>query len=123
MGFIFNGLKATITITGAVQTGLKVPAAGQTIRTACGNSTIDGSYSTLVTPTGGKIFYVTDFYLGSASGTFTIADSGTAKLILSPDGVGPLFFSLQTPLPISTTLQVKWTSSSAMNWTFVGYEQ
>lgn len=126
MGFIFNGLKAAVTISGTVATGLPQASSVQTQKSYIGiadNQT--GSYVTKLTPTAGKTFYLTDIFI-SQLGTYklSVADNGTEKFVgygLQASGVCQISF--KTPIPFTTTLQSKGVGfTGAIDWQVFGFE-
>jgi len=125
MGFQFNGLKAAVTISGTVATGLAQPSSSQAVVSYSGSPVLDTTYQTLITPTATKTFYLTDIILPN---TFTLnillSDNGTQKLLVRSGNVDqPIVISLNTPIPFTTTVQAKVSSGNGTApMTLVGFE-
>lgn len=107
--FIFGGLKATVSITGAVSTGVTVLGSNQTFINYSASESTNAGYKTVITPTAGKIFYLSDIVIqGGGNITLYIADNGTEKIqIFTGSTSQALNIHLNAPIPISTTCQIK----------------
>lgn len=126
MTFQFNGLNAQVTISGVVQTGLNQPASNQTIRNYSSISTaLTTNYQTFLTPTAGKIFYLTDIILCHSSAQVFLSDNGTEFLNVQESNgtsITPTIINLKTPIPIVTALQMKSNGSNTIGASLIGFE-
>ena len=109
MSFQFNGLKAAVSISGTVATGLVQPSATQTPLYYSANEGVNAAYATKLTPTAGKTIYLTDLVVqGGGSIIVYIADNGTEKFeMFTGTASQSLIVHFVTPIRISTTLQLK----------------
>lgn len=128
--FIFGGLKAQVTLSGAIQVGLAQPAATQTVKHGTADLNINTTYLDVYTVTGGKTFYLTSVVIANA-GTipnqkFTISDNGGSALhSLAGTDAAPNQATAEfiTPIPISTKLQIKCnTLSNNCTVSYHGFE-
>lgn len=123
--FIFGGLKAAVSISGTVSTGLNEPSSNQSIRTYSGSPALNTAYQTLLTPTGGKVYYLTTIIWSDVNGgDVYFADNGTEllKFTVQAGGQSPKVINLTTPIRIATTVQVKTQFSATQPVCFVGFE-
>jgi len=128
--FIFNGLKAAVTISGSVATGYTAPAANQTQKQVHYTSNLTSSYADVLTVTGGKTLYITsvDYYatgaLGGASFPIFLSDNGTQIFCF---GIGTVqnhtHVSFPVPLAFTTKAQVKADNTHSGYLTLIGFEQ
>jgi len=123
MGFSFNGLKAAVTISGTVATGLSQPSSTQTIvqKTATGTLTT-GNTATLHTVTLNKTLYVQSLVITLSSGTGTggvleMQDDSTTvwKAIVLADVAAPkVYMTFPSPLKFSTNCKLLNSSGASI---------
>jgi hypothetical protein len=135
MGFMFNGLKAQVTITGGISTNPVLPQANanQTVWVVSAATTTG---SALHTPTGGKTSYIThiSFYNNSNGGTDQqlIINDGSGGAVVyqnkirsiqptAGNGIDRISEDFSTPLPCATNVWVQTTNAN--DWiTIVGFD-
>jgi len=119
--FVFNGLKAAVTISGTVATGLAQPSSTQT-PVSVGVSVINlHEAQTIYTVTSGKTFYLTAIFVLSGSAVQHILDDTTEKLQFKSYD-----FTITFPAPIPFTNSVKISADSQISgdshYAIIGYE-
>jgi hypothetical protein len=125
MGFFFGGLKAQVTITGGITTAPPTYPSTTSYKGYANAFTNSSSPTTLVTPTAGKVFYLTSVIVDNNNDLQVVSDGSTAILLFKPtytdSGLHQLTFSV--PIPFSTNLNWKTTGTSGtQNVTITGYE-
>jgi len=123
MGFIFNGLKATVTLNGS--TGIPYNVSGQVTKYVVGTIAANNVYQTIYTPTAGKTFYATDIIIqGGVATTFYFGDTTQDCIGLKNDSVTFTGIPLRTPLAFTNAhpMQIKTASNNTCIYSIVGFE-
>lgn len=121
--FIFNGLKAAVTISGSVATGLPTPASNQEIKVL--TTSLTGTNYNAYTVTAGKTFYLTDFIWQGANSNIALKDNNTTLANLYGGNTSPTPpIAFNTPIPFTTSVNVVFAVSQTNEpITLIGYEQ
>lgn len=131
MSFIFNGLKAAVTISGSITTAPPVPSANQTIVNITSGTTTyvtKNSGDTLYTVTGGKTLYVHSITMWmNDDGYAGLMDNSVAKFqyrsnMIYSSKYGALTQTFPTPLKFSTNVQIVLSTNGACTYSLQGVE-
>jgi len=123
MGFQFNGLQASVTISGAVGVGAAQYATSQTFKTYYSSSfALDGSMQIVITPTAGKIAYITYIkYTAPAGGTTWTVDDTNNFLTSQTGTLNTYAFPFPAVVPAGSHLKVGGTNGQAITGLTVIY--